>query len=72
MKILSINSIWQICKWFVIIMVVYMLAQKGISPATICTILLVRLAIQLVFKLVSGLIKIAVVFIILWLLTLIF
>jgi len=72
MKILSLYSIWQLCKWFAICVVVYFLVHNGISPEIICFLLLVRLGIQLLFKLVSGIIKIAFVFFILCFLTLIF
>jgi len=72
MRILNLYSIWQLCKWFAIFMVVYFLVHNGISPAIICLLLLVRLGILLLFKLISGIIKISVVFVILWLLTFIF
>jgi len=72
MKILSINSLWQLFKWFAIIMVICFVVQKGVSPQMICFLLLVRLGIQLLLKFIGGIIKIAFVFVILWLLTLIF
>ena len=72
MKIMSLNSVWQLCKWFAIIMIVYFVVYNGVSPSTICILLMVRLAFQLLFNFISGIFKIAVVFVILWLLTLIF
>ena len=72
MKIMSLNSVWQLCKWFAIIMIVYFVVHNGVSPSTICILLMVRLAFQLLFKFISGIFKIAVVFVIFWLLTLIF
>jgi hypothetical protein len=53
-------------------MVVCFVIHKGVSPQMICFILLVRLGIQLLLQFIGGIIKIAFVFVILWLLTLIF
>jgi len=72
MKILSVNSLWQLLKWFAIFVIVYAVIHKGVSPQTICFFLLIRLGIQLLLKFIGGIIKIAFVFVILWLLTLIF
>ena len=72
MKILSINSLWQLIKWIAIAMVVYAVVKMGVSPSIICFLLLVRLAVRLILQFISGVFKIAMVFVILWLLTLIF
>lgn len=72
MKILNINSLWRLFKWLAIVMVMYAVVRKGVSPQIICFILLIRLGIQLLLKFIGGIIKIAFVFVILWLLTLIF
>ena len=72
MKILSMNFLWQLFKWFAIFMVVYMVVHKGISPSVICFLLLVRLGVRLLLQFIGGIVKIAFVFVILWLLTLIF
>ena len=66
------SSLWQFFKWIAIVMVVYAVIHMGIPPSVICFLLLVRLAIWLILRFISGVFKIAVVFVILWLLTLIF
>jgi len=72
MRILSITLLWHLFKWFAILIILYAVVYKGISPQIICFLLLIRLGIQLLLKFISGIIKIAIVFVILWLLTLIF
>jgi len=72
MKILSINSLWQLFRWIAIAIVVYAVVHTGVSPSIICFLLLVRLAIRLILQFIGGVFKIAIVFVILWFLTLIF
>ena len=72
MNTMSISSLWQLFKLTAIVLIVYAILQCGISPAFICCLLLVRLALRLIMQFIGGVIKIAVVFVILWLLTLIF
>ena len=70
MKILSLFL--QICKCMLAVLVVLAIIRAGVSPSTICVLLLVRLALRLVFQLIGGLFKIGFVFLILWLLSSIF
>ena len=76
MKILGLVSLWQFFKWTAIVMLVYAIICAGIPPEIICLLLLIRLAmlaIQLVVRLIGGLIKICLfLLIILMFLTLIF
>ena len=72
MKILSINSLWRLFKWLAIVMVVYAVIHIGVSPSVICFLLLIRLAVKLLLQFIGGIFKIALVFVILWLLSLIF
>ena len=72
MKTLNIISLWQLFKWVAIAMVLYAVVHAGVSPSVICFLLMVRLAIRLMLQLIGGVFKIAMVFVILWLLTLIF
>jgi hypothetical protein len=72
MKILSINSLWHLFQWIAIAIVVYMVVHKGIPLSVAALLLFVRLAFRLLFQLIGGIIKIAVIVFILYLLTLIF
>ena len=72
MKILGFISLWQLFKWIAITIIVYTIVYMGISPSVICFLLLVRLGIRLILQFIGGIFKIALVFVILWLLTLIF
>jgi len=66
MKILSF--FWQISKFLFAVLIVIVVIRAGVSPSTICVLLLVRLMLRLVFQLIGGLFKIGIVFLILWLL----
>ena len=72
MKILSINSLWQLFKLIALSVMVYAMVHSGISPSVICLLLLIRLAVRLALQFIGGIFKIALVFVVLWLLTLIF
>lgn len=72
MKVLSINSLWSPFQWIAIAIVVYMVVNQGVPLSVIAFLLMVRLAFKLLFQLIGGIIKIAVVIFILYLLTLIF
>ena len=76
MKILCISSLWQVCKWIAMMMFAYVLIREGVSPGVFVLLLLIGLCIRLFFhclRFIGGLIKIAVMFIIIFILiTLIF
>jgi len=66
MKIISLVSLWKLCKWVILIMFGYALIHAGIPPTVICLFLLIRLAVQLLFHIIQfigGIIQIAVMLI---------
>ena len=72
MKTLSIGSLWHFFKWFAIIMVLDTVLQAGVPLSVICSLLIVRFALRLIFQLIGGVFKVVKVCLILWLLSLIF
>jgi len=72
MKILSINSLWQLVQWTVLAIVVYMVVNKGFPLSVVACLLFIRLAFKLLFKFIGGIIKIGVITLILYILTLLF
>jgi hypothetical protein len=71
MKIMNLFFLWQLFKWVAIIVLGYALIRAGISPAIICLIFMIRLALRLFFHcihFIGGIILIAIKFIILILL----
>lgn len=72
MKILSFGLSGHLFRCTVPVLIVYAAVRFGISPSAVCLILLVRLAVRLILQFIAGIIRIAFVFVFLWLLTLIF
>ena len=59
MNTISIGSLWHFFKWFAIIMVLDAVLQAGVPLSVICSLLLVRFALRLIFQLIGGVFKIA-------------
>jgi len=67
MKILGFISLWNLCKWVVLIMFGYALIHAGIPASVICIFLLIRVAIRFVFHcihFIGILIRYAVMFLV--------
>ena len=69
---MSTGSLWHFFKWFAIIMVLDAAIKAGVSLSVICSLLIVRFALRLIFQLIGGVFKIAKVLAILWFISLFF
>ena len=69
---MSTGSLWHFFKWFAIIIVLDAVIQAGVPLSVICSLLIVKFALRLIFQLIGGVFKIAKVLAILWFISLFF
>jgi hypothetical protein len=69
---MNISSLWQSLNWVAIVLILYAVLEMGVSPLIICLLLFVRFVLRIIVQLIGGVVKIAFILLILWVLTLIF